>query len=331
MSLKLFNYDRPGKGVKKEDRKNDFSLGRFFKLTKEHFWKLVSVNIFYVFLNFPVFFALYAVSGNLDIPFWTPSTLSYQPLFGILLNDATPALFSKWTTFTRLMEAGYAGPWVGVFLGLSLLLLFTYGLANAGMACVTRNMARGTPLDLAADFFGTMKKNWKQAIPLGMLDCFATFMLSFDVVYFYHNSLNSADIFTLILLFVSLYIAVIFFMMRFYMYTMMITFDLKLTKILKNAFIFSQLGIKRNLMAILGIAVLVILNLILFFVLTPVGAVLPFIITFALGAFMASFAAYASIKKYMIDPYYEENPAEKAPVKEEAIFSDDVSSDESDQ
>ncbi len=327
MGLNLFHYDRPGKGVKKE-KKDDFSLGRFFKLTKEHFWKIVSVNIFYVFCNFPIFFALYAVSGNLDIPFSTPGTTSYQALFGILQNEASPSLFSKWTMATRLMEAGYAGPWVAVFLGLALLIFLTYGFTNAGMACLMRNMVRSTPPDLAGDFFGTMKKNWKQALPLGMLDCFATFMLAFDVIYFYYNSLNSADFFTLILLFVALYIAVVFFMMRFYMYILMITFDLKLTKILKNAFIFSQLGIKRNLVAMLGIALLVVLNAVLFFVLTPVGAVLPFIITFGLGAFMAAFAAYAPIKKYMIDPYYEENPAEEAPVKEEAIFSDDVSSEE---
>ncbi len=325
MGLNLFRYDRPGKGVKKE-KKDDYSLGRFFKLTKEHFWKLVSVNIFYVFCNFPVFFALYAISGNLDVAFSTPGTGSYQALYGVLQNDPSPSLFAKWSMGSRLVESGYGGVWVGVFFGISLLILLTFGFTNAGLACVTRNIARGTPLDLAADFFKTMKKNWKQALPLGILDCFAIFMLAFDVIYFYYNSLNSADFFTLLLLFVALYIAVVYFMMRFYMYTIMITFDLKLTKILKNAYIFSQLGIKRNLMAALGIALLTVLNAVLFFVLTPVGAIAPFIITFALGAFMASYAAYAPIKKYMIDPYYD--PAQEAPVNEEAIFADDVSIDQ---
>lgn len=327
MAFNFFHYDRPGKGVKKEN-KNDFSLGRFFKLTKDHFWKLVSVNIFYVFCNFPIFFALYALSGNLDIPFSTPGTHSYQALYAVMQNDPSPSLFSKWGMGTRLVEAGYAGTWVFVFFGIALLVLLTYGFTNAGMACVMRNITRGTPLDLANDFFKTMKKNWKQALPLGILDCVATFMLVFDVVYFYYNSLNSADFFTLVLLFIALYIAVVFFMMRFYMYTIMVTFDLKLTKILKNAYIFSQLGIKRNLLACLGIALVLVINVVLFFVLTPVGAVAPFIITFALGAFMASYAAYAPIKKYMIDPYYEANPTEEAAVKEEAIFADDVSVEE---
>lgn len=323
MGLNLFDLTRPGKGVKKE-KKNAYSLKRFFVLTKENFWKLVTVNLLYVFLLLPILFALYAISGNLDIPFVTPGTTSYQPLFGILQNDPSPSLFAMWTMGARLTLSGYAGPWVPVFFGISLLVLFTYGLANAGLACVCRNVTRGTPVDLASDFFGTMKKNWKQALPLGILDCFATFMLAFDVFYFYVNALNSGDFVVLVLLFVTLYIAFTFFMMRFYLYPMLITFDLKWTKLLKNAFLFSMLGFKRNALATLGILVLAVVNYLLLLVLTPVGAVLPFIVTFALGAFMACFAAYGPIQSYMIDPYYENQPQEPAP-QQEAIFTDDVS------
>jgi hypothetical protein len=41
------------------------------------------------------------------------------------------------------------------------------------------------------------------------------------------------------------------------------------------------------------------------------GLMMPFLITVSNCSFMAVFAAYANIKKYMIDPYYEEHPEER--------------------
>ena len=321
MALKFFDMTRPGKGVKKTDGR-DFSLKRFFVLTKENIWKLIVVNIFYVFTNFPIFFALYAASGNLNIPFQTPGTVAYQALYGVLQSEASPALFSLWSTGARLTEAGYASTATLVFYFIGLLALFTFGFSNAGMACVVRNLSRSTPLDMAADYFGTMKKNVKQALPMGIIDAFAVFALSFDVFFFYQNSLYSADFVTLVLLFISLFIYVVYLMMRSYIYIIMITFDLKLTKILKNAFLFSMLGLKRNSLALVSNALIVIVNYMLFLFITPIGAILPFIITFGLCSFSAGYAAWAPIKQFMIDPYYTE--PDSGASSDEAIFKDDV-------
>ena len=325
MAFKFIDYNRPGKGVKKENKEN-YGIGKFFSLTKDNIWRLISVNIFYVFCNLPVFFLLYGLSGNLNVPFQTPATLSYQAINGIFLNDATPSVFSMWNFGARLATSGYASTAAWVCFGIGALVFLTFGFSNVGMACITRNFARRTPADLAGDFFGTMKRNWKQALPLGFVDLLAGLALCFDVVYFYYNSLNSGAFVPLLFLFVSLYIGVTYMMMRFYMYTMVVTFDLKLTKILKNAFLFSMLGFKRNLMAILGIVLLLVLNVTLFMVITPIGALMPLLISFALGAFIANYAAYPNIKKFMIDPYYEQNPQPQEE-HEEALFSDDVSAE----
>ena len=322
VAFKLFDLNKPGKGVSKADQKKK-GLRGFFILTKDFFWKLAVVNIFYVFFNFPVFFGLYALSGNLDIPFSTPGTVGYQALYGVMRGGASPSAFSLWSVGARLAEAGYASSWTKIFFVLALLTLFTFGLSNAGMACVTRNIVRSTPLDLASDFFGTMKKNFKQAIPMGIIDFVALFALSFDVFYFYQSSLAGADFVTLLLMFISLFIFVTFVMMRFYIYIIMITFDLKLTKILKNSLIFAYAGLKRNAPALIGIIALAVVNYLLFIFITPIGAVLPFVITFALGALMASYAAYPKIKELMIDPYYE--TGDDKPESGEAIFTDDVS------
>ena len=45
-------------------------------------------------------------------------------------------------------------------------------------------------------------------------------------------------------------------MMRFYIYNLLITFDIKIFKLIKNSLIFSALGIGRNLLALFGIGFL---------------------------------------------------------------------------
>jgi hypothetical protein len=84
----------------------------------------------------------------------------------------------------------------------------------------------------------------------------------------------------------------------------MITFDLSIFKILKNALIFSLLGFKRNIVAFLaGLAVWVI-DYVILMTFLPIGMVLPVIFLVSLTMFMGIYAAYPKIKEIMIDPYY---------------------------
>ena len=106
---------------------------------------------------------------------------------------------------------------------------------------------------------------------------------------------------------------VLYFFMRFYLYLLLVTFDLSILKIFKNALIFVVLGIKRNLMGFLGILLVTSINIALFplFAITPLGIAIPLILPFlyyiAVTAFTASYAAYPVIDRYMIAPYRKEN------------------------
>ena len=92
--------------------------------------------------------------------------------------------------------------------------------------------------------------------------------------------------------------------MRFYLYLMLVTFDIKIKKIFKNALIFSVLGVSRNLMAVLGIALLLGLNILLIILLWPLGIVVPLIfpLIYLLPSvnLLISYGAYPVIEKYMI-------------------------------
>ena len=101
-------------------------------------------------------------------------------------------------------------------------------------------------------------------------------------------------------------------MMRNYIYLLAVTFKLSLFKILKNSFIFAFVGLKRNLMAFLGILAVCAINYFVFINLPIGGAVLPLIISVALCSFIGAYAAYPVIKKYMIAPYYEDEEVNEA-------------------
>jgi uncharacterized membrane protein YesL len=120
---------------------------------------------------------------------------------------------------------------------------------------------------------------------------------------------------------------VIYFIMRFYLYILLITFRLSPIKLIKNALILSLLGIKRNFMAILGIAVLMLLYVVVFIFSIPFGIIAPFFFIISNGSFISCFAAYPNVKKYMIDPYYEQNPPkdkDELTIEDEPIFIDRI-------
>ena len=317
--FRLFpNYNKPGKGVTKEQAstgaKTTFS--QFFGAYGRNFWNLSSLNLLYVVFNFPIFFGLFALTGNLSMPTTSPTNVLYAPLFGmsqISTSLATGPFFGMLGNNAKLLVPSTL---TYVFFGLTALLFLTFGIANTGLTYVLRSYVRSEPVFILSDFIEAIKKNWKQAFPLGFIDLGLLLILVWDIVFWSQQSGFVNDMFY----FGSILLAVLYVIMRFYLYLMMITFDLSIWKIVKNAFIFAVLGIKRNLVALLGIAVIVFLNLYLYLLIPFLGCVIPFIITVATCSYIAAYAAYPNIKKYMIDPYYKEEPKDDS--NSDPIFVD---------
>ena len=98
--------------------------------------------------------------------------------------------------------------------------------------------------------------------------------------------------------------------MRFYVYTLMVTFELKFLQIIKNAAIFTVLGFGRNLLLFLGCVMLVMFTVWLGTLFVPLAVISIFMVLFSGCAYMGMYAAWPKIKKYMIDPYYKKSEIE---------------------
>lgn len=320
----IFNPDRDGKGVPKSSYNPNAprNLPLFFKMSWRNITNLFYLNILLIVGNFPVLIFLLGLSGNFNRTIPIASSPQYGVFYGLFknmpLSPVSGALLGVYG-IPRIKQI--PTPITYVLLGMGALVLFTFGPIRAGTTYVMRNIVRGEPLFFWKDFTYAIKRNWKQAMALGIIDVLAFLLLTFDVIFF----LADTGSFGTNMLFAAIVVIFLYYaMMRFYVYIMVVTFDLKIRKIIKNALIFALVNIKRNLAAIVGIIVLYLFTYFLMLVFFPLGIMVPFVILFSGSAFMGTYAAWPKIKELMIDPLEQDKPAVPEP-EEEPIFRDDVS------
>ena len=286
------------------------TLKRYFKLLGRRFWKLISLNIMMLPMILPLLIAAYLYLGIDRTPIQNQPIFSQ--LYGANLIEASPSSTFLLDLFGAQKQIPiYTGTGTYIAIGVMIaILVITFGWQNAGATYILRSMVRGEPVFLISDYFYAVKRNLKQGLLMGILDCAAIFLLVFDFMYF---SGMLSSFWTDVCYFAIIAIGILYFFMRFYIYLMMITFELPIRKILKNALIFTVLGIKRNLMGLLGIVLITAIQILLFavFAMTPLSIAIPLLLMLlyfiAVNAFTAAYAAYPIIDRYMIEPYRDLN------------------------
>ncbi len=221
----------------------------------------------------------------------------------------------KKKTFVVFFETFFRNFWkfitINLVYGLISLPVLTNGLAAVGITNVTRNIARDKHSFGLSDFFETIKKNWKQALPAGIINTIITVLLVFSLFFYY----GSKGIMATVGLAICFCMIFIFLIMNFYMWTLIITFKFKLKQVYKNSFKFVFLNMKMNLLCgfilLLVYGIFVGIFLLLPYYLTIVLEFMVFVcVVPAFRYLLIQFCTFPSIKKYIIDPYYKEHPDE---------------------
>lgn len=298
------SYAKDGKGIEKDDVITKFDFLSFFKLYGRRFVKLIWVNALYIMGNFPVFFLLLALSGMFSHLGTAPASELFPVVNGIhIAAGETAPSFAALLGIHGQMAPVYADTVVTYILyGLSALTIVTFGPVNAACTYLVKNLVIGEPVFLWEDFKHTIKTGWKQSLPMGILDLIMTALCTYALYMYYYNYTNYYVMFYSMILVFMLYA-----FMRFYLYTLMVTFELKFLQIIKNAAIFSILGFGRNLLLFLGCVMLVMLTIWLGTLFVPLAVISIFMVLFSGCAYMGMYAAWPKIKKFMIDPYYKKS------------------------
>ena len=209
--------------------------------------------------------------------------------------------------------------------------LVTVGLAEVGLTYITRNYAREKHAFLWGDFVDTVKKNWRQALPVGLLNAVFQLVLLFDV-YFYINLETKSTVTQVLMCAFSMLLFLVITFMRYYIPLMTITFKLSWKQLYKNALIFSFVAIFQNLLITAVLAIFYILTVASVLSLAqgaffPIAIMLAVYLLFfpAFRSFLIQFCIFPKVEKLMIEPYYRDHPNEDHAQKQALGIPDEES------
>lgn len=289
------SFSRAGKGVPK-DAPNKKRFVLFFEILWRKLWQIIGINIIYFIIVLPLMayvFVFIMQSVGIEASDLAGNTLFM--IFGYILN--LPPFF-MW-----------------LLVGLSAVL---YGPATCGLTYILRNYTRQEHAWTFSDFFDRAKKNFKQGLLAGIIDIALVLSCSMYVA-MDTSALSSGQWYLIAFKYVAIVVFIIYFIMRFYIYTLIVTFDMSFKAIIKNSWIFVILGFFRNLCSVFFIVLSIA---------TSVGYMLAFfgLFTLAFCRYIAVFNSYPVIERYMLEPIRKKEAEAGGVELIEPIFSDDVQS-----
>ena len=184
-------------------------------------------------------------------------------------------------------------------------LLFTVflgaGPVTAGFTYVLRNHAREEHVWLLSDMWQRTKSNFVQAALVWAIDVFAFVVLT--VAFKFYLGLPGPMAY---IAGVIGFIVIVFIMMHFYIYQLMVTFDLKLKDLYKNSILLVFAEAPKNI----GIfAVMFLIHIVVPYLGTvmgnmplfmPIFILLELIVLIAATGFMTNFFVYSTVEKFII-------------------------------
>lgn len=180
-----------------------------------------------------------------------------------------------------------------ILMNISLIPILGISVLIPGLTYILRNFSREEHAFPMADYFDTIKKNWRQSLAVGIID-FVIYYLMVNACRFYlsqsHNNLLIIIPLALCFLF-----TILFTFMQYYIWIQIITFDLKIKQIFKNSLIFAFAGLGRNIIItfFLGLVSLIL------YIIPPLLILTPFMLV-SLYGFIIVFNAWFTIKKFMM-------------------------------
>lgn len=285
----LFDYTKEGPGIPKDaPPKPRFIV--FFEVLGRKFWKIVRVNLMYLLFNIPAILFMFFFSAYYLQLFTLNKLIIIEDseLFGYLFGGVIP-----------LMIVFVCFPMISV------------GPAQAGMTYILRNFSREEHAFLWSDFIEHAKKNFKQSMIVGAINLIVTIFVLLDLFILVPLQMNS--MLKTVVSTVTVIAYTIFMMMNMYIYPMMVTFNLTIRQLYKNAFLFAYMKLIPNFLILLVCLAVIILP---FRLSLPVGYILFIFITMSLVSYITNFYVYPKLDKYMIQPARQNAEEEKTPAAE---------------
>ncbi len=208
--------------------------------------------------------------------------------------------------------------WKLAFLNLLYILfcipIVTIGPATAGMVKVLKNFSQETHAYVFIDFWDSFKKNFKQSFIVGIVNILIVLCMVAGFIVYPTLAKQSGNIIWYILFITVASVSLVLMMMNFYIFLMIVTTNIKLKDIIKNSFVLAFVEFKKNLLTVFIIVITLAISTVLVIFYSNFLIFMLFGPLTTLGL-LVCYNCHPVIKKYVIDPYYEqigeENPEDK--------------------
>lgn len=330
----FFDYTKEGPGID-PDAPPKGAIATFFGILGRKFWKLISINLLYVITNIPAILVAFFLSNivlNAIFPGLTIDLLNEMWDPGVLEDGQTAEQLSA----SVLLMLNLVLTAASVGLG-----FIVTGPSHAGATYIMRNYAREEHAFVWSDFFEHARKNFKQSAIVSIITTLL-FVAVPVAIRFYSQTIQNV-IFrtllntTLVILFVMMTVMIM------YIYQMLITFDLKIKQIVKNAWLFFVLRLPFNILIILASLLIVfVIPLALLLFLGGIGIIISVLyylfFAFAINLLLVNFFINRQLMRFMIKPMLEEEDETEEDYEadadyeyedEEALAEDDEEASES--
>ncbi len=258
-----FSPDRVGPGVEKDaPEKNVFLV--FFGVYTRKFYKLLQLNLIHFLCSFPAILIALLISAN---------------FLGSLFESKNYPVHI-WLSFAAFMVSFN---------------LIAAGPFQSGFTYVLRNFSREEHAFVWHDYLQIAKKNLRQSLIITVINLAVFSAISGSFAWYLGQSEKS--LLMNIAVAIQGVFLIIFTMMQIYTYQIMITFELRIRDIYRNAFLFALAMFLPNLLIILlcaAFSVFIMIQMIVALILLPT-------FTLSVMGLIVNFYANRVIKKHMID------------------------------
>lgn len=278
----IFRYKQEN-NQKDEPKPSGKFMGLINLITRKA-WDLSKVNVISFLFYLPFFLLVWVVS------YWFMPSEGMEIFNYKIFSPADAAMVDLLWRFA-----------IGSFL--ITIPIVVFGPVSAGATYVYRNMVRNQPVFIWSDMMKTMKKFFWKSLIITVVDTIMLFVIAMGIRFYstwyeiafpdmYSSMVETVSV-MLILVFTLLFI-----MMHFYIYQLLIEYNLKITQLYRYSFIFSLLRFFPNLIVLI---MCLAITLGPFAIHIMVGNGLLIFITLALCGIVVNYYTWPALEKHF-DP-----------------------------
>lgn len=232
--------------------------------------------------------------------FFSTLRVRFGGLFGLSLLYSLfciPALIWSYINVQMLFYAENPLNYMTTYLLIMIPCLGICGIGAPGLMYILRNWARDQHSFTLSDFKDAVKGNWKQGLAVGLVNGLSLFLMWISYSFYGQMAATSSLIFVIPQAMVII-AGCVWWMMNMIIYTMMVTYDMKFSQLVRN----SAIMVVARLPLSIGIWLLSLLIPVLIALLAPMGPFFTMLYLMVLGYALNGFL-YASYANSCFDKF----------------------------